>query len=100
VRRGQKAPPIQYAKLLNMPQKELLEPLPIESRFLGGEIMYLCANEDQAKECEIQGKVAYIPEEVQILKTKFKTMSLDEYIQHLRAVHETKKTFPGSRVKG
>jgi hypothetical protein len=90
----------QSANLLNTPQKDLLEPLPLESLFLSGEIMYLCANEEQAKECESHGQVAYTPDEVRILKAKFKTLPLEDYVKHLRAVHETKKTFPGVRVEG
>ena len=77
-----------------------MEPLAVESRFLEGEIIYLCANERQAKECEGQGKVAYTPDEVAILNVKFKTMPQEVYVKHLRAVHETKKQFPRSRVTG
>ena len=94
------APPALSANLLNMTQNQLLAPLAVESRLLEGEIIYLCANEDQAQKCQDQGKVAYTPDEVAILKVKFKTMPLENYLKHLIAVHETKKRFPGTRVEG
>ena len=97
--RGGKDRSPRSSKLLNTPQRRLLRPLAVESHFLKGEFIYLCANEDQARECEREGKVAYTPDETAILKTKFETIPPDDYIKHLRAVHETKKTFPGSRVK-
>jgi hypothetical protein len=92
--------PALSANLLNMTQTQLPAPLAVESRFLEGEIIYLCANEGQAKECENQGKVAYTPDEVRILRAKFKTLPLEDYVKHLRMIHETKKQFPGSRVTG
>jgi hypothetical protein len=90
----------QSANLLNTPQNELLEPLLIESSFLSNEIVYLCANEGQAKKCESRSKVAYTPDEVRILKAKDKTLLLQDYLKHLRAVHEIKKKLPGARANG
>lgn len=91
--------PVQTVQLLNTPQDQLLKPLAVESKFLEGELIYLCANDGQAKKCEQEGIVAYTPEEVTILRKQFRTMPMEDYVQYLRSVHEIKKSFPGSRVK-
>jgi hypothetical protein len=83
--------------ILTTPIRELKKPLLIDSIILG-EIIYLVANEEMAKEVEPEGKVAYTPEEIAALSRKSKTMDWQEWVGFLKMFHRTKKTFLGSRI--
>lgn len=84
--------------ILNTPVSELRAPLSIESNFLEGEIIFLCANEEQALKVEAEGKVAYGPEEVAILLNRFNFIEKEEWASYLKSIHMVKRTFEGSKV--
>ncbi len=84
--------------LLDTPQGKLKDPLLIESERLGGERVYLVANEAQAQEIEKKGEVPYLPEEIRALLALSTVMNEGSRKDYLLKIHEVKKTFPGSRI--
>jgi len=87
------------AGLLQTPQVRLEKPLLIESSTLEGRL-YLCANEDQARDTEAKGGICYLPAEVRTLIEKSGRMDEAARKDYLNKMHMVKRTFPGSRVEG
>lgn len=87
-----------HLPLLQTPQVELKEPLLIEAEKLGGERIYLCANEGQAQEIEQAEGVCYLPGEIRSLLSNSAAMNEDSLRDYLGKIHEIKKVFRGSRI--
>lgn len=93
---GHKAEAIDYLRLLQTPLTEIKKPLLIESGHIKDRF-YLVANEEQAREIEQGGQVAYGPEEVAILLRRFNFIEKEEWASYLKNIHMVKKTFSNSR---
>lgn len=89
---------IEGESFLNIPVRELKESLPVHSQILD-EVIYLVPNEEMARHVEDEGKVAYTPEEIAVLSRKSKTMDWGEWVDFLKMLHHTKKTFLSSRIQ-
>ena len=90
---------IDYLKLIKTDLRAIKKPIRIESEFLN-DFFYLVRDEEMAATVEAKGEVAYTADEVNILINKFSTMGIQDFNEHMRAVHRTKKTFNQSKVVG
>jgi hypothetical protein len=93
-----KAEVLDLLRLFEPNQADLKEPFPMESERLGGERVFLCANETQAREIERTGRVAYLPSEVNALLVISTGMPKEVWKDSLSKIHEVKKMFRGSRI--
>ena len=91
-------PTSEMQSILNLPIKDLEKPLAVNSSILN-ETIFLCANEEMARQVEARGGTAYTPEEIAALLRVSKKMGQGEWAAFLMSLHMAKKTFKGSRIQ-
>lgn len=79
--------------LLELPLAKLTKPLQVWSHLLG-ESIYLVPDEATAQRLLAEGKVAYFPQEVQIL-LEIKARHPETWREKVQKIHLAKKTFGG-----